>query len=203
MTPEVSFTAGSEISFWTRTATGSSWPDRMQIRVSTNGSSVDVGSAVEDVGDFTNLVLDVNDTLSVGGYPEVWTQFTIDLSAYAGQSGRVAFRYYVPVSAGPTGSNSNFIGIDDVEFVEEANSGPCSTPSDIPWLSVNPISGTTSAMSSTAVDVVFDSTGMVTGTYTGTLCIASNDTDTPLIPLPVTMDVVDEHLIYLPVIMKP
>lgn len=206
MTPEVDFTGGSSISFWTRTGTGSSWPDRLQVRVSTNGSSTDVGTGPSDVGDFTNLELDINDTLTVGGYPEAWTQFTVDLSAYAGQSGRVAFRYYVPTSAGPTGSNSNYIGIDTVEFVEGEVS-ICDSPADISWLSVNPASGTTSGLSSTDVEVTYDSTGMAIGVYTGTLCIDSNDSLNPEIIIPVEMEVteapVTDYYIYLPVIMKP
>ena len=188
MTPEVTFNSGAQISFWTRTVTASSFPDRLQVRVSTNGASTDVGSTPSSVGDFTNLELDLNETLALGGYPETWTQFTVDLSAYAGQSGRVAFRYYVPTSAGPTGANSNYIGIDTVEFVEGAPSG-CAAPTDIAWLAVSPSAGTTISNSSSLVDVTFDSTGLSTGVYSATLCVNSNDPVTPLVEVPVTMTV--------------
>ncbi|HSH03445.1 MAG TPA: M36 family metallopeptidase [Anaerolineae bacterium] len=192
MTPELTFEAGSTFSFWTRTATGSSWPDRLQVRVSTAGASTDVGTAVADVGDFTNLELDINDTLSVGGYPEVWTQYTIDLSAYAGNTGRVAMRYYVPTSAGPTGNNSNYIGIDSVEFVGTPPPPmPCEAPADIPWASVAPTAGTTISMTSDMVDVTFDSTGLAAGIYTGTLCIRANDADEALSMVPLTLEVVN------------
>jgi hypothetical protein len=43
------------------------------------------------------------------GYPEEWTQFTYDI-AETGQ-GCLAFRYYVHDS-GPSGVNSNYIGVD-------------------------------------------------------------------------------------------
>ncbi|MCP4289307.1 MAG: hypothetical protein GY792_33615, partial [Gammaproteobacteria bacterium] len=47
----------------------------------------------------------------------------------------------------------------------------CDAPDDIPWVSVNPISGTVTSGSADLVDVTFDSTSMSTGTYTGTLCL--------------------------------
>jgi Zn-dependent metalloprotease len=188
MTPEIAFSSSAQISFWTRTVTASGFPDRLQVRVSTNGASTDVGSTPSSVGDFTNLELDINETLALGGYPEVWTQFTVDLSAYAGQSGRVAFRYYVPTSAGPTGANSNYIGIDTVEFTEGVPTG-CDAPTDIGWLAASPTAGTTSSGNSSIVDVVFDSAGLSTGTYTATLCVNSNDLVTPLVEVPVTLTV--------------
>lgn len=67
--------------------------------------------------------------------------------------------------------------------------GGCTFPSDLPWLSVSPTSGTTAAGTSSAVDVTFDSTGLATGVYTGTLCIDSNDPVTPLVEVPVSMTV--------------
>ncbi len=53
----------------------------------------------------------------------------------------------------------------------------CSTPSDVPWLSAAPISGTTAGGATTPVDVTFDSTGLAVGTYNANLCIQSNDPD--------------------------
>jgi hypothetical protein len=40
-------------------------------------------------------------------------------------------------------------------------------PSDIPWASVSPITGTTPPSGSSTVDVTFDSTGLALGVYTG------------------------------------
>lgn len=65
----------------------------------------------------------------------------------------------------------------------------CNPPSDIPWVSAMPDSGTTAAGSSSPVDVVFDATGLDTNIYTGTLCIASNDLDNPQVSVPLTMTV--------------
>jgi hypothetical protein len=71
----------------------------------------------------------------------------------------------------------------------------CSTPSDVPWLSETPASGSTAGGASTPVTVGFDSTGLAVGTYNATLCIDSNDPDpgpgngTDLVVVPVTLTV--------------
>jgi hypothetical protein len=62
-------------------------------------------------------------------------------------------------------------------------------PEDIPWASVDPITGTTAAGLSTLLDVTFDSTGLSAGVYTGTLCIDSNAANAPLVAVPLTMTV--------------
>ncbi len=64
---------------------------------------------------------------------------------------------------------------------------PCDNPADVPWLSVSPISGTTAVGGSTPVTVSFDSTGLAEGTYHALLCVTSDDPDTPLVEVPVTL----------------
>jgi uncharacterized repeat protein (TIGR01451 family) len=118
LTPEINLAAIDTLTFYTRAVTGSTFPDRLQVRYSTNGPSTNVGALATDVGDFTNLALDINPTYTVGGYPQVFTQFTLtsaDISAPG--TGRVAFRYFVE-NGGPAGSNSDYIGIDTFEFCE-------------------------------------------------------------------------------------
>ncbi len=181
MTPELDFLENSRLSFWTRTTSGSAWPDRIQVWVSTSGASTDVGSTPSSTGDFTNVVLDINENLAVGGYPETWTEYSLDLSAHSGQSGRVAFRYYVPTSAGPTGVNSNYIGLDTVEYTS------CSGVSEISWFSIDSSSGAISPASSTDIEISFDSTGLAEDTYSAVLCIDSNDPSSPRVQLPVSL----------------
>ncbi len=116
LTPEIALANGDTMSFWTSAAAGSIWPDRLELRLSTAGASTNVGTLATDVGDFTTLLLTVNPTLAAGGYPETWTQFTATLSGIpAATTGRVGFRYFV-TDGGPAGNNSNYIGIDTVEF---------------------------------------------------------------------------------------
>ncbi|HSM50273.1 MAG TPA: IPTL-CTERM sorting domain-containing protein [Thermoanaerobaculia bacterium] len=129
LTPEMPLFDGDSISFWTRTSAGSIWPDRLELRLSTNGASANVGTLATDVGDFTTLLLSVNPTLVQGGYPEVWTQYTATLAGIpAAATGRYAFRYFV-TNGGPSGSASNYIGIDTLEIVD----APCALtcPDDV------------------------------------------------------------------------
>jgi hypothetical protein len=120
LTPEVGLQDGTTLTFYTRTMEASAFPDRLQVRMSTNGASTDVGITAFDVGDFTNLLLDINPTYTIGGYPEAWTQFTVIISGVSpGTTGRLAFRYFVE-DGGPLGTRSNYIGIDRAVYV-----GPC------------------------------------------------------------------------------
>ena len=114
ISPEVTLSNGNEFSFYTRTESNA-FPDHLELRLSTNGASTDVGSTASSVGDFTTLLVDVNPGLN-GQYPEEWAQFTATVSGLAADTtGRFAFRYAVP-NAGPTGANSNYIGIDTVLY---------------------------------------------------------------------------------------
>lgn len=133
ITPEQDLSPLSTLTFWTRQPTGSTFPDRLQVRMSTAGASTNVGSGPMDVGDFTELLLDINPTLTVGGYPDSWTEFVVPLSAAATGTGRLAFRYFV-TDAGPLGNNSDFIGIDTVDYVFVPGGGP--SPVEVPTMGV-------------------------------------------------------------------
>lgn len=119
LTPQITLNNGDQFKFWTRkpTPAPNDFPDRMQVRLSTNGASTNVGVTNTSVGDFTTLLLDINPTLVVGGYPLVWTQFTITISGLPGPTnGRVAFRYFV-TNGGPGGANSDYIGVDTFQYI--------------------------------------------------------------------------------------
>ena len=100
-TPVLTFTPSSILSFYTRTEVGSPAPDRLEVLVSLNGSST-------AVADFSILLLTINPTLTVGGYPEAWTNIQATLPTSG--EGRIAFRYNVT----DTSVNGDYIGIDDV-----------------------------------------------------------------------------------------
>lgn len=115
LTPNRTFRNGDVITFYTRKASPDNFPDRLEVRLSTNGTSATVGTGA-GVGDYTTLLLSVNPTLVTGVYPTVWTQYTITLSGLpAPTSGRIGFRYHV-TGAGPSGANSDFIGIDNIVY---------------------------------------------------------------------------------------
>lgn len=116
ITPVLNFNEGASFSFYTRTEAGSTYPDRLEVRLSTNGTSTNVGSSVNSVGDFSKLLLSINPDLNVGGYPDTgWTRYDVTISGVGNATGRIAFRYYV-TDAGSGGSNSNYIGIDEFSY---------------------------------------------------------------------------------------
>jgi hypothetical protein len=66
---------------------------------------------------------------------------------------------------------------------------PCDNPANVSWLDVDPDMGTTTPGSTTDVTVTFDSTGLTPGEYNALLCVDSNDPDTPLVEVLVTLEV--------------
>ena len=114
ISPTLNLTNGGMITFYTRTFP-SDYADRLQVRLSRDGASKHVGSTPASVGNFTELLLTINQSLDPDGYPDTnWTKYTISIPP-GGSSGRVAFRYFVE-DGGSSGVNSNYIGIDEFSY---------------------------------------------------------------------------------------
>jgi hypothetical protein len=171
LTPPITLQDGAQLTFWTRTVDVPAFPDRLQVRMSTNGASTDVGTTATDVGDFTTLWLDINPTYTLNGYPNVWTEFTVTLSGIPGGSttGRLAFRYFVE-NGGPSGSNSDYIGIDTAQYCTVG--GPTPTPTPTPTVTPTPTPTPTVTPTPT-------STPTVTPTPTPTPTVTPTPTPTP------------------------
>jgi hypothetical protein len=120
ITPPIEMKNGDRFSFYTRTYTGSTYPDRLQVRMNRTDNTPDVGIDSSSVGKFTTLLDDINPNLSSSattGYPQTWKKFEYTISGLpAPVKRRIAFRYYVP-NGGTTGANSNAIGIDLFQFI--------------------------------------------------------------------------------------
>jgi hypothetical protein len=117
-----------------------------------------------------------------------YSQVVVDVSAFAGGTHELSFDATVF-----GGGTTNFF-VDDVALDSQPPSGPCSMPTDVPWLSVAPASGSTAAGESDEVTVTFDSTGLVADTYEALLCVNSNDPANPLVEVPVTLEVLAEPM---------
>lgn len=112
VSPTVSLQNGDIIKFWTRTVNTPAYPDRLQVRLSTTPGANPTTSAPESLGGFTNLLLDINPTLTTTGYPNVWTEQTITVSGLTGVVNcQIGLRYYV-TNGGSNGTNSEYIGLD-------------------------------------------------------------------------------------------
>ncbi len=68
-----------------------------------------------------------------------------------------------------------------------AHLAACDSPANLPWLSLGQTLGTTAGGATTLVDVTLDAIGLAPGTYSGVLCVQSNDPDTPLVEVPVSL----------------
>jgi hypothetical protein len=110
----VSLSNGDVIKFYTRAgANFSSIPDRLELRLSTEGDASitpSIGSA--DLGSFTTLAATVNPLLTPNVYPVVWTEVTYTVAGLSNATDcKLAFRYFV-TNGGPTGANGNAIWVD-------------------------------------------------------------------------------------------
>jgi hypothetical protein len=79
------------------------------VRFSVGGGS-DVGANAASVGTFSTLFLTINPALSSDGFASEWTQYTVNLGALDGLSGRLAFRYNID----DNNLNGDYVGIDEV-----------------------------------------------------------------------------------------
>ncbi len=89
VTPQL--TLGGTLTYWVGTNAG--YPDSYEVKVSTTGNAV---------ADFTTTVKE----MAVAD--ETWTEVTIDLSAFAGQNGYIAFHH--------VDYDANYLLIDDVSY---------------------------------------------------------------------------------------
>jgi hypothetical protein len=96
-----------------------------------------------------------------------------------------------PMTIGNTGGSSlNFA------ITEAPASGDCSAPSDVPWLSESPTSGSVASGESQDVTVTADATALAPGSYSALLCITSDDPVNGLIPVPVSLTVTPDDTIF-------
>jgi hypothetical protein len=105
---------------------------------------------------------------------------TVDISAYADGGTHTLTFHSITTGAG----NTNFF-VDDVELLTP----DACQPDNLGWVSVSPTSGTTISGTQSTVDVTFDSTGLASGVYTGSLCVDSNDPVNGRVSVPLTLTV--------------
>lgn len=134
ITPTVNLVNGAVVQFVTRTTANPTFADRLQLYYSTAGSGNNVGNtagtATNTAGTFTNILVEVNASQLSMGYPGFWIVMTATLNGIATPTvGRFAFRYYL-TSAGASGINGNFVGIDEFRYSLPCNFSPT-------WMSWN------------------------------------------------------------------
>ncbi|MFA7446952.1 MAG: choice-of-anchor J domain-containing protein [Weeksellaceae bacterium] len=118
ITPSVNVKDGDKLSFWTRTASGSIWNDRLEVRASQGAMTLPSGAA--GVGSFTNLLLVINDDLDLS-YPENWTKYEIVIAGVGTTPVAMNFAFRNSLD-NTSGNEGNFIGIDTL-LIEEGDGG--------------------------------------------------------------------------------
>ncbi len=126
----------------------------------------------------TPLVLDGND---------IWVGFT-----YTHDAG-----YFIAgIDGGPVNPNGDFLSQDGIVWERLSGFGFGSNWNiranlqlgQGNWLSLDPNSGTIPAESSETIAVTFDATSLTTGDYAANIIITSNDPDSPMLVVPVTLE---------------
>ncbi|HUD40786.1 MAG TPA: choice-of-anchor J domain-containing protein [Dokdonella sp.] len=101
ISPPIAFGPAFALRFRTRSfgadVPGDGGVDRLQVRLCAARDCADVGSTAEEVGDFQQLLLDINAAESETGFPTEWTQYLVGGDGLVPTEGvgRIAFRYYV------------------------------------------------------------------------------------------------------------
>ena len=112
-----------------------------------------------------------------------WTRHEFDLDPLLPDGPvRVAFHYRGQESA---------VLLDDVQVTIPAPPPAplCQIGGSIPWLAWSPSAGNNTPGAGTPVTLTLAATTLAEGTYTGTLCLESNDPISPGLTLPLTMTV--------------
>lgn len=122
ITPTVTLENGDVLTFYAiKGLSGgtSVYADRFEVRLSTNGeATANPTSGATDLGDFTTLVMSVNPDLTTddADFPGTWTEYTWTVTGLSGPTDcKFAWRYFV-TAAGPTGTNSDQIGLDAISI---------------------------------------------------------------------------------------
>ena len=107
VSPPLNIAAGDSLMFWERSVTANTFPDSMRVMYSAAGDSVPEATSWVELGRFLNTT------------SGSWNQRKYRL-ATAGANARFALRYCV-VNGGPSGANSNYIGVDMISVTREGS----------------------------------------------------------------------------------
>jgi hypothetical protein len=106
ISPVVNGAANDTVSFYERSPTGSTFPDSVRVYWASNGDTVPGSGSWVEIGRFKTTV--------TGSWAE--RRFTLPS---AGATGRFAINYRV-VNGGPSGANSDYVGIDFIRLLGPA-----------------------------------------------------------------------------------
>lgn len=176
LTPEYDLASGT-LSFWSQ---GSLY----WCRDTYDNCDLDIWLVVDEVGGGDDVYVGQADASWTASWTWAQSTFVLD-SLLPGVPVRIGFRY--------TGNDGAEVGLDDILLDGELGL-------DVPWLTEDPITGSVAPDGgSLTIDVNFDATGLLEGTYTAALRFI--DDHARIIEVPVTMHVVGSGL-FMPQISR-
>jgi len=106
ISPEITVNIGDTLSFWYRAPDGSTWDDSLYIRYSTTAG------------------------ITPGDFDQTWGRYYVPITGWTRWTGtfnhsgtiRFAIQYYI-TDGGPSGNNSNYVGIDYIEVISSGGGG--------------------------------------------------------------------------------
>jgi subtilisin-like proprotein convertase family protein len=165
----------------------------------TYANFTEIGTVDTTVADTTATIV----AIPVTGTAPAGSTLVVELFTPSGQPSTASF--FIGSNAdGQTGPG--FIAAADCGITEPTDLGAIGFPNmhmvmnvtgiaggcgdDLTWVSTSPSAGTTVPLATSTVDVTFDSTGLDLGQILlGSLCVQSNDPDTPTVLVPLTLEV--------------
>lgn len=169
ITPQVAL--GGTLKYWERT--NASYPDRYEVVVSTTGNTI---------ADFTNgTVIRAYDYADDN---DDWNEVTLDLSAFSGQTGYIAFHH--------ADTDANYLLIDDISLV--SNTIPASAWTEVVTTATSAtLTGLTPATTYEykvgGIKNSIENAGTPIATFT-----TENGTDSTVTPIVLTVETCDSYL---------
>lgn len=156
----------------------------------TSGAASVIGSIGFDANSAQSMDFDdATGTLYLAGCVNNPTISACDQSnMYTVDTGTGLATLISPIGGGPIGAELGGLAI--------ANVSGCSSPDAMPWLSFDPVSGTTAAGTSTNITATFDASTLAPGSYSGSACVFSDDPAQRLVRVPVSLDVTHADTIF-------
>lgn len=149
------------------------------------------------VGSGQNVQTNDSTTVEIGEFPEI-TVFPATVNESHDPGGQVTTATFTIQNGGDADLSWT--------LTEDGMGAACDAPAPIAWLSADPTQATSAPGGFYNVILTFDSAGLSDGTYTGTVCIASNDPDEPMTPVTVTLEVINgvppTYITFMPLIQR-
>lgn len=113
--------------------TGPQYPNSLELRLSTNGASTDIGTTPTSVGDFTTLLVSINPTLTDTGFPSIWTKYSATVTGLTGTvQGRFGLQYALDAALG----YGSYIGVDSFSTSASLPPPPVPEPSSFALIGI-------------------------------------------------------------------